>query len=223
MGRAGQNIRQLAQRRRRSARWRFAGAIASGVVALAGVGLLLVAPGVGILMALAGGVGACLQSRRGRKLLKAAEHADRGAAEEEAIGNLLRKLEEEGWVFEFNVAIAYWGDVDIHACSPHGQHFAIDAKATGGTAVRVDGQLRRRYADGSIYPFAKGKDVLKAVRGQAASLKELKAVPFVQPVLCFQGKVDLSIRGKLVEGVYIVESDRLVELLRKLGAEVLSL
>ena len=44
--------------------------------------------------------------------------------------------------------------------------------------------LKLRYGK-QVYEFSNGKNILKAVKGQALALKELKKVRFVQPILCF--------------------------------------
>jgi hypothetical protein len=42
----------------------------------------------------------------------------------------------------------------------------------------------KRYGK-EVYSFSNDKDILKAARGQAVTLKEMKRVRFVTPILCF--------------------------------------
>ncbi|MGK7893842.1 MAG: hypothetical protein AB4372_09510 [Xenococcus sp. (in: cyanobacteria)] len=67
------------------------------------------------------------------------------------------------------------------------------------------------------YPFPRGKDILKAARGQAVTLKEMKRVPFVTPILCFtKANLDIGVINKKVQKVYILKDSSLVSMLRQL-------
>ncbi len=57
-------------------------------------------------------------------------------------------------------------------------------------------QLMKRYGQ-EIYPFGENKNILKAVKGQAVSLKEMKDVRFVVPILCLtKATLDSNIKNK---------------------------
>ena len=105
-------------------------------------------------------------------MLVLANRADQGASGEEDVAGLLQELENLGWKVEYNISLQHWGDADAFARSPNGRCFVIDTKTNKG-GVFFDGTvLKRRYGK-DIYDFSNGKDLLKAVKGQAAAVKEL--------------------------------------------------
>ena len=212
---AGDNIRQLAQRRRRQARGKFALA-----------GLLIAIPllshsilgftAISIFICITCWVGGVIQAQKGQKLLLSSRRADRGAAAEKSTALILQELEQEGWVIEYNVPIKGWGDADAFVCSPKSNYFVIDTKSNGGTVFFNGTKLMLRYGK-DIYSFSNDKDILKAVRGQAVSLKEIRKVNFVVPILCFtEANLDIKGTDNKVSNVYVLRHSSLVQTLRQL-------
>ena len=140
-----------------------------------------------------------------------------GAEGEENVAQILKTLENQGWVVEYNIPLAKWGDADAFVRSPKGNHFVVDAKSNKG-GVFFDGSvLKRRYGK-QVYEFNNGKDLLKAVKGQAVTLRDMKQVKFVVPILCFTRANLEEIEQDLeVKGVYVVNSAKLVSLLLRLN------
>lgn len=72
-----------------------------------------------------------------------------------------------------NAPLQHWGDADAFVRSKSSSCFVIDTKTNFG-GVFFDGSvLKRRYSK-DIYDFSNGKNLLKAVKGQAAAVKDLK-------------------------------------------------
>ena len=215
MPNAGDNIRQLAQQRKNRAIKKFvmAGAL---VIAPALLYLLLDITGISVFIHVGCWVYAFVLFQKGQKLLLTAQRANQGAEAEESVALILSELEQEGWKIEYNIPAKYWGDVDAFLCSPRGNCFVVDSKSDGGTVFFDGTRLMKRYGK-DIYSFSNNKDILKAARGQAVSLKEMAGVRFVTPILCFT-KADLDIKtiDNKVEKVYVLTKDLLVRMLRRL-------
>ncbi len=212
---AGDNIRQLARRRKKQAIEKLA---VAGVLIIAPVLLYLILgiTGISIFIHIGCWIGGAVQAQKGQKLLLSSQRADRGAVAEESTALILSELEQEGWKVEYNIRLKYWGDADAFLCSPRGKCFVVDTKSNGGTVFFDGTKLMLRYGQ-KIYPFPKDKDILKAARGQAVSLKEMKGVRFVTPVLCFtKANLDLKKIDNKVENVYVLTKDSLVRMLRRL-------
>lgn len=212
---AGSNIRQLAQRRKKQAVEKFA---IAGVLIVVPILLYLILglTGISIFVHVGCWVGGAVQAQKGQKLLQKAGRADRGAEAEESTALILGELEQEGWEVEYNIPIKRWGDADAFLCSPKNNCFVIDTKSNKGT-VFFDGiKLMLRYGK-DIYPFSNDKDILKAARGQAVSLKEMKGVGFVTPILCFTKAIlDIKTIDNKVENVYVLTHSSLISMLKKL-------
>lgn len=214
---AGGTIRQLAQQRRNKAFVRFGSA--GGLVIVP----FLVAPLIGTVGLKVLVFAVCLGSafvlvKGGLKLWKQAKNATQGAKGEETVALLLRELEAEGWQVEYNVPVPIWGDVDAFLCSPSGNCFAVDTKSHGGTVFFNGTKLMRRYGR-EVYEFDNNKDLLKAARGQAAKIKELKGVRYVTPMLCFtNAELDIQTVDNLIERVHVIQRESLVRLLRRLDS-----
>ena len=209
MPQAGSSIRQLAQQRRNKAFVQFASA---GVLAIAP---FIIAPFIGtaglkvLVFAICLGTALFLVNN-GLKLSKKAKNADLGAKGEETVALLLRELEAEGWQVEPNIPIPKWGDVDFFVRSPNSNCFAIDTKSHGGTVFFNGVKLMRRFGQ-EVYEFEDNKDFLKAARGQAAAIRDLKGAKYVTPILCFtKAELDIQTVDNLVEKVYVIEHESLV-------------
>lgn len=214
MADAGENIRQLAERRKSKAiqRFFFAGILFIIPIVLYSISSIT---GISIFIYIGCLVGAAFLAYKGQKLWSASQRAEQGAKAEKTTALVLSELEREGWEVEYNIPLKGWGDGDAFLRSPKGNYFVIDTKSDGGTIFFDGTNLMKRYGK-DIYPFSNNKDVLKAARGQALSLKKMKDVHFVTPVICFS-RADLDIKAinNKVENVYILNYDSLVRILKK--------
>jgi hypothetical protein len=146
-------------------------------------------------------------------LWKRANYADQGAQGEEAIGLQVSELEREGWTIEYGMQLGNrLGDADIVCLSPQKKAYVIDVKSHRGTITTDGKQLYRRMGK-ATYSFE--KDFLSQVKQQALQVKKQKGLRFVTPIVAFS-EARVSIKGK-TQKVYLVESSRLIQLLRQLG------
>ncbi|UJB73120.1 NERD domain-containing protein (plasmid) [Acaryochloris sp. 'Moss Beach'] len=153
----------------------------------------------------------------GNRYWKRANQAAQGAKAEEIVGETLNQLRAYAWTIEHDIPIRYWGNVDHLAISPSGIYFCIDTKSGGGTVVLQGNELSKRYGK-KIYPFSQGKNILKAVRGQASQLQENSMADWVNPVLCFVGhQVDPSILNTPVNGVFLTDAHSIARILQSMG------
>ena len=143
-----------------------------------------------------------------------ANHADQGAKGEEDIAIALAGLTASGWQIEYNVRLGQGlGDADVVCRSPRHNAYAIDVKSHRGRVV-TDGQRLYRMMGQQKYAFE--KDFLKQVKRQASVLKQQRDWRFVTPIVAFsQAHVAASISQ--VQHVYVVEKARLPALLKQLG------
>lgn len=215
MTNAGYTIEQLAKRRKKQSTKKF---VAGTVLFIAPILLYsaIGTTGITVFIHIGCWIASVAQIDKGRKLLRKARYANIGAEAEKSVALILSKLEREGWEVEYNISLRHWGDADAFLRSPKGNCFVIDTKGNGGT-VFFDGQkLMLRYGR-DVHPFSNNKDILKAVKGQAATLREIYRVRFVTPILCFT-KANLNIRtiDNKIENVYVLSDNSLVRMLRKL-------
>jgi len=226
---AGQNIRELARKRRVKAIAAFAAA--GGVVVfpilllraidnfLKQLPALSSVPqpipdnallGLYLLIAIAAS-GLVLQ---GVFLWKRANRADQGAQGEEAVAQEMTQLEREGWQVEYNLRLGgRLGDADIVCISPQNKAYVIDVKSHRGDII-TDGQQLYRQMGKATYEFE--KNFLEQALKQALQVKKQKNLNFVTPIVAFSnGRVAIA-SGKL-QKVYVVEKSRLVWLLKSLG------
>ncbi len=160
---------------------------------------------------------AFIRVRKGKALLLAAQRADIGAIAEETVAFALQDLEREGWIVEYNIPLKYWGDADALLHSPSGRNFVIDVKGNRGSVFFNGTKMMLRRGQRTD-PFSDNKDILKAVRGQAVSLKEARGLRFVSPILCFtQADLSADIKDKKIKGVHVSTLRSLTYLLRSLG------
>lgn len=150
----------------------------------------------------------------GSYLWKRAKHAAQGAKGEEDTAQAMAELEQEGWQIEYGLRLGQkLGDVDIVCVSPQQQAFVIDVKSHRGE-VSTDGKKLIRRMGNSTYQFE--KDFLVQAMKQAMQVKQQKQYSFVTPIVAFSdAKVSVPL-GKL-RGVYVVDKSRLVTLLRSLS------
>jgi Nuclease-related domain len=145
---------------------------------------------------------------------KQAERADRGAKGEEETAQEMRQLEQEGWQIEYGMRLGNrLGDADIVCISPQNKSYVIDVKSHKGEVI-TDGDKLYKQMGKSTYPFE--KDFLCAAMKQALQVRKQKDLSFVTPIIAFSNAKVLVPSGKLKK-VYVVEKSRLVSLLRSLG------
>jgi hypothetical protein len=147
-------------------------------------------------------------------LWKRANHADQGAKGEEDTAEEIFQLEQEGWQIEYGMRLSNkLGDVDIVCVSPQNKAYVIDVKSHRGEVTTDGKQLYRRMGK-TTYPFE--KNFLNQAMKQALQVKEQKGLGFVTPIVAFSNAKVLVPPGKL-QKVYVVEKSRLVSLLKSLG------
>ena len=147
-------------------------------------------------------------------LWKRANHADQGAKGEEDTAEEIFQLEQEGWQIEYGMRLSNkLGDVDIVCVSPQNKAYVIDVKSHRGEVTTDGKQLYRRMGK-TTYPFE--KNFLNQAMKQALQVKEQKGLGFVTPIVAFSNAKVLVPPGKL-QKVYVVEKSRLVSLLKFLG------
>jgi hypothetical protein len=161
-----------------------------------------------------GGAIALVWVLSGLHLWKRAGHANQGAAAEEAIADLLSPLADEGWQIEYGLWLGKGlGDADVVCRSPRQRAFVIDVKSHRGTVITDGQQLLRAYGN-QKKPFE--KDFLRQVMKQALQVKAQKEWSFVTPILAFSA-AQVAMKDRKLKGVYVVEAQGLVPLLRSLG------
>lgn len=218
MPKAGGNVRRLGLRRRKGAILRFAGALGSLAVPFLALLILPNSPGLVALSLIAGCVGAFTLYNQGKDLWTSANRADQGARGEENVAQILKVLSHRGWKIEYNIPLPQWGDADVFALSPRGNCFVVDVKTNKG-GVFFDGSVLKLRFGRKTHDFPKAKDILKAVRGQAASVKDLKRLTYVQAILCFTNANLSEIAQSKINGVYVISAKDLVNLLQKLDTK----
>jgi hypothetical protein len=223
--RPGQNIRELARRRRRRAIASFGSSvgifvclpITESIVAKIYVNLKPPAESpitfplafYAIFAAVA-----LILAINGLSLWKQANRASQGAKGEEDTGKQLIELKKEGWDIEYGMPLGSGlGDADIVCVSPQGKAFVVDVKSHRGQVV-TDGKALYRRTRRNKYPFE--KNFLRQSMKQALQVKQQKGWSFVTPIVAFSA-ARVSVPSGKVAGVYVVGGKRLVGLLRGLG------
>jgi Nuclease-related domain len=147
-------------------------------------------------------------------LWKQANNADQGARGEEDASKELSQLESEGWEIEYGMRLGNrLGDADIVCISPQDKAYVIDVKSHKGE-VTVNGEQLHRYIGKANYPFE--KDFINQVMKQALQVRKQKSLEFVTPILAFS-EAKVSVPHNRLRKVYVVEKSRLVSLLKSLG------
>lgn len=206
MSRPGQNVRRMAQQRRFKA---------TKSLLLAGMCIVIpfFIPAASIWVHLGGFALAGPKLWQARSLLIRAKQADQGAAGEEEIARLLAALKTKKWQIEYGIVDRSVGDVDVFLLSPKGKAFTIDVKSHRGTVCSDGKQLYRQYGqDRKSFE----KDFLKQAKRQALTIKELKQLRFVTPIVAFSN-ARVNVGKEPIEGVYVVGKQELLNCLRSLG------
>lgn len=213
---AGQNVRDMARRRRWQA-WRaFMGAIAFPLFVIFTFPILAIQLGffTAISLVAIAAFGAISFVFRGLDLWEAANRADIGAQAEEKVAEILLPLLEKGWEFQYGMRLdAGLGDADIICLSPKHKAYVIDVKSHKGTVFFQEHRLHRRMGR-TIYPFK--KDFLQIVMRQALQVREKKDLNFVTPILVFT-RAQLAVSPKKIRGVYVITQADLVRKLQTWG------
>ncbi|MBD1823740.1 NERD domain-containing protein [Cyanobacteria bacterium FACHB-DQ100] len=145
---------------------------------------------------------------------KRANHADQGAKGEEEIAQELSQLKQEGWEIEYGMRLGNrLGDADIVCISPQNKAYVIDVKSHRGE-VTTDGKQLLRCIGNRTYPFE--KDFFQQAMKQALQVKKQESLQFVTPIVAFSDAKVLVPNGKL-QKVYVIEKSRLTAFLRSLG------
>lgn len=150
---------------------------------------------------------------RGRFLWKRANHADQGAKGEEETAQEMAQLEQAGWQVEYGLRLGNkLGDIDIVCTSPRNKTYVIDVKSHRGEVIADGEQLRRRMGK-TTYSFE--KNFLHQAMRQSLQMKEQQNLNFVTPIVAFSAAKVSVPTGKL-KSVYVVEKSRLVSLLKSI-------
>jgi hypothetical protein len=150
----------------------------------------------------------------GTHLWKRANHADQGARGEEDTAQAIMQLVQEGWQIEYGMRLGVrLGDADIVCVSPQNKAYVIDVKSHRGE-VTTDGKQLYRRVGNSNYPFE--KDFLNQAKKQALQVKQQKKLNFVTPIVAFSN-AKVAISSRQLQKVYVVEKARLLLLLLSLG------
>jgi hypothetical protein len=226
--RPGQNIRELAQKRRKRALAYFGSA--AGIIVCLPIAALTESVVAKIYANLKSpedspitfppvfytifAAGALIIALNGLSLWKKANRATQGAKGEEATGKQLIELKREGWDIEYGMRLGSGlGDADIVCVSPQGKAFVIDVKPHRGQVV-TDGKALYRKTRRSKYPFE--KNFLRQSMKQAFQVKQQKGWSCVTPIVAFSD-ARVSVPSGKIAGVYVIGGKRLVRLLRGLG------
>lgn len=221
MTRIGQNVRDMAARRRMKAIALFGLAVVGAIavplfiyIFFSALGSALPAwfPLVGIGAGFAIAV-ACIQ--QGRYLWRRANQADQGAAGEEAVAKTLAPLIHSGWAVEYGVRDRRVGDVDMVLVSPSGKVFTIDVKshrgqvtARGDTLYRGTGKQRKRFE----------KNFINQAKRQAIAIRDQRQCAFVTPLIVFSN-ANVAVDDP-IGTVYVTSRQEMCRLLRSLDAPV---
>jgi Holliday junction resolvase-like predicted endonuclease len=227
---AGQNIRNLATRRRIKAVNHFfgAGAVLAIPLLLSKLGEIILKPLNSLNSAHAKSyalnfppilhvlfvVIALSLVANGMYLWKRANHADQGAKGEEDAAHEISQLEQEGWQIEYGMRLGNrLGDADIVCISPQNKAYVIDVKSHRGEVITDGKQLQRRMG-AETYTFE--KNFLDQAMKQALQVKKQKSLSFVTPIVAFSN-AQVSVPAGKLQKVYIVSKSRLIPLLKSLG------
>lgn len=150
----------------------------------------------------------------GVSLWKRADRADQGAKGEKDMAQEMLQLEQESWQVEYGLRLGGGlGDADIVCISPQSKAYVIDVKSHRGE-VTTDGKHLYRRMGKTTYPFE--KNFLDQAMKQAFQVKKQKSLSFVTPIVAFSD-AKVSIPSGKSKKVYVVEKSRLVSLLKSLG------
>jgi Nuclease-related domain len=150
----------------------------------------------------------------GLVLWKQANCAVQGAQGEESTGLELSQLEQKGWCIEYGMQLNNkLGDADIVCISPQGKAYVIDVKSHQGKVTTDGKQLYRRVGNQNS---SFEKDFVDQVMKQALQVKKQKNLKFVTPILAFS-RAKVALPADNLRKVYVVEKAKLVALLQTLG------
>ncbi len=133
---------------------------------------------------------------------------------EEAVALILRDLQQQGWKIEYNLQIPKRGAVDVFLRSPKNNYFIIDVKHERGEVFFDEGVLKRREWS-KIYDFE--EDFLQKLMEKALSVKNMKRLRIVTPILCFtDATISIETVNNKARDVYVVKKESLVRKLVRL-------
>jgi len=147
-------------------------------------------------------------------LWRRANRAAQGAKGEEDTAQEMSRLEQAGWQAEYGMRVGgRLGDADIVCISPQNKAYVIDVKSHRGEVTTDGNQLYRRMGK-ATYPFE--KNFLDQAMKQALQVKKQKNLGFVTPIVAFSD-AKVLISSDQSKKVYVVEKSKLVSLLESLG------
>ncbi|MBE9202751.1 NERD domain-containing protein [Synechocystis salina LEGE 06099] len=147
-------------------------------------------------------------------LLKRANRADQGAKGEEDTSRELSGLKQHGWKIEYGMSLGNrLGDADIVCISPQNRVYVIDVKSHKGKIIANGEKLYRRMGHRD-YSFE--KDFIAQTMKQALQVKKQQGFKFVTPIIVFSD-AKVLISSNQIRKVFIVEKSELASLLKTLG------
>ena len=151
---------------------------------------------------------------KGTNSEKPGSSSAKSAKQEKTVVSILRDLEQQGWRIESNLPIPQLGSVDAFLRSPKKNYFIVSVQSYHGEVFFDEGVLKRREGT-KVYDFE--KDFLKIVMEQALTLKDIKQLQLITPVLCFtDATLSIETVNNKARDVYVVKKEALVRKLVRL-------
>ncbi len=107
-----------------------------------------------------------------------------------------------------------YGDADAFLQAPSGKCFVIDTKSNKGSVFYDGAVLKLRYGK-QVYEFGNGKNILRAVKGQArAPSRDETRRALCNKLLCFtQARMEEIDQNNSIDGVYVVDTVNLLRMI----------
>lgn len=154
------------------------------------------------------------QAHQSTRTAKSPNPITKGTQAQETIAIILRDLQEQGWKITYNLPTPNLGNVDAFLQSPKNNSFIVNVQTYQGEVFFDEGILKRRDWQ-QVSNFE--QDLLQQVTDQALTIKKIKNLRKITPVLCFTNAL-LSIEtvNNKARDVYVVKKESLVRKLIRL-------
>jgi hypothetical protein len=214
MNQAGKSTRKMAQNRRRTTNLTLVGVLILAIIlALTIQNWQAIGLGGGTVLVLLVLLRVLpdLIDKPIKRRIKAERRADRGAAAEEVVGDLLAGLGEE--FFVLNDILSPYGNIDHIVIGTNSGVFLLETKAHGGRVeILLDGLLVNGKPPEKDFVAQALKNTYW-LRDQIEAETGFK--PWITPVIVFTNA--FVVAGKPIKGVYVVNKKFLTSLLDKPG------
>lgn len=154
------------------------------------------------------------QTRQISRTQQSSNPVVKGTQEQESIAIFFRELQQQGWKITYNLPTPNLGNVDAFLQSPKNNSFIVNIQPYQGEVFFDEGILKcRDWKQVSNFE----QDLLQQATDQALTVKKIKRLRNVTPVLCFTNAV-LSIEtvNNKAQEVYVVKKESLVRKLIRL-------